>query len=224
MTSTEKLNVVIVGGGVSGVTAARELSKKLDHVKYNLILIDPRPRHVWLPATLRMVVKGDERFTDKVMVPFDRVFEKGKGTVMQDKVVSIRKEKGELSGQLVLASGEILPYRGEPRAYAFLPFHARRSNICRPQFSFLRPVLNGLDPLTFLRVLPTCSNSWRNGTRNSKPPRMSSSSAGALSESSSLARLGTRTPYVVRLTCHALKSIPSFRIRRLRSYTDRVIC
>lgn len=114
MTSTQKENVVVVGGGVSGVTVAQGLSKKLDHAKYNLILIEPRLHHIWLPATIRMVVTSDEHFAKRVMIPLDRVFARGKGTVKLDRVVSIKDGKGDAPSELALASGETLQYRGEP--------------------------------------------------------------------------------------------------------------
>ncbi|KAF9645450.1 FAD/NAD(P)-binding domain-containing protein [Thelephora ganbajun] len=111
MTSIQKQNIVVVGGGISGITVAQGLSKKLDHSKYNLILIEPRSHHVWLPATARMVVTNDEKFAETAMFPFDRVFAKGKGVVKQDKVVSIKEGKEEVAGELELASGETLQYR-----------------------------------------------------------------------------------------------------------------
>lgn len=111
MAPTQKQNVVVVGGGISGVTVAQGLSKKLDHRRYDLILIEPRPYHVWLPATARMVVTSDEKFAETVVFPFDKVFTKGKGTIRRDKVLSIIDGKGEQAGELELASGETLQYR-----------------------------------------------------------------------------------------------------------------
>lgn len=113
MDTAQKQNVVVVGGGISGVTVAQGLSKKLDHEKFNLILIEPRPYHVWLPATARMAVTSDEKFVETVVFPFDRVFVKDKGSIKQDKVVSIKEGKGEEAGELELASGETLKYRGK---------------------------------------------------------------------------------------------------------------
>ena len=113
MTSTQKQNVIVVGGGISGITVAQGLSKKLDHSKFNLVLIEPRPHHVWLPATARMAVTSDEKFVETVVFPFDRVFAPGKGVIKQGKVVSIKEGRGEETSELELASGETLQYRGE---------------------------------------------------------------------------------------------------------------
>jgi len=114
MASAQKQNVVVVGGGISGVTVAQGLSRKLDHAKFNLIVIEPRPHHIWLPAAARMVVvTNDEIFAETAVLPFDRLFAKGKVVVKRDKVLSIKEGKGDEAGELKLASGEILMYRGE---------------------------------------------------------------------------------------------------------------
>jgi len=63
---TPAKNVVVLGGGGAGVTIAQNLSKKLNHAEYNLILVDMRPNMIWLPAGARMVVTSDEAFTDTV--------------------------------------------------------------------------------------------------------------------------------------------------------------
>ena len=132
MTLTRRQNVLVVGGGVSGVTIARGLSKKLDHSKYNLILIEPRPRHIWLPATVRMVVTSDEKFVDNVVVPLDRIFAKGKGTIKHDNAVGIKEGKGEEESELELASGETLQYRGENRTRVFLHLRLSHYNLVIP--------------------------------------------------------------------------------------------
>jgi len=113
MASARKQNVVVVGGGISGVTVAQGLSKKLDHTKFNLIVIEPRPHHIWLPAVARMVVTSDENFAKTAILPFNRLFAKGKVVVKRDKVLSIKEGKGEETGELKLAGGETLTYRGE---------------------------------------------------------------------------------------------------------------
>jgi len=130
MASTPKQNVVVVGGGISGVTVAQGLSKKLDHGKFNLILIEPRPHYVVLPATARMVVTNDEKFTQTVVFPFDRVFAEGKGVVKQDKVVRIKEGEGEEASELELANGETLQYRGEYTCLSTPTRISLRSEIC----------------------------------------------------------------------------------------------
>ena len=65
-TPTPTKNVVVLGGGVAGVAVAQTLSQKLNHARYNLILVDMRSHMVWLPAGARMVVTHSEAFTDMV--------------------------------------------------------------------------------------------------------------------------------------------------------------
>ena len=131
MTTTQKQNVVVVGGGISGVAVAQGLSKKLDHAKYNLILIEPRLHHIWLPAAVRMVVTSDEKFAETAMFPFDKVFARGKGTVKQDKVVKINEGEGDEPNVLELASGETLQYKGEHTLHVSTSsFEHRGGNVC----------------------------------------------------------------------------------------------
>jgi len=113
MTSAQKQNVVVVGGGISGVTVAQGLSRRLDCAKFNLIVIEPRPHHIWLPAMARMVVTSDESFAETTVLSFDRLLAKGNVAVKRDKVLSIKEGRGEEAGELKLASGETLTYRGE---------------------------------------------------------------------------------------------------------------
>ncbi|KAF8189787.1 FAD/NAD(P)-binding domain-containing protein [Mycena galopus ATCC 62051] len=98
--------VVVVGGGSAGVNIARPLSSKLDATKYKLILINPRPFRVLLPATLRMVVSDLDNLgtTDAALVPFDKIFHGENGTFVQDSVSSIQEKA------LTLGSGQQVPY------------------------------------------------------------------------------------------------------------------
>ena len=113
MASAQKQNVVVIGGGISGVTVAQGLTKKLDHAKFNLIVIEPRPHHIWLPAVARMVVTSDKNFAKSAILPFDTLFPRGRVVVKRDKVLSIQEGKGGGAGELKLASGETLTYRGQ---------------------------------------------------------------------------------------------------------------
>jgi len=55
---------------------------------------------------------GDKKFAETTMFPFERFFVKGKVVVKRDRVVNIKEGKWEEAGELKLASGETLPYRG----------------------------------------------------------------------------------------------------------------
>lgn len=99
-------NVVIVGGGAGGAITARTLSKSLDASKFNLILIDPRPNFILLPATVRLVVSKPEGIEDQVLIPLKDIFIKGKGTFIQEKVERIEKSSSGRGGHVVLSNNE----------------------------------------------------------------------------------------------------------------------
>ncbi|KAF5379373.1 hypothetical protein D9615_006582 [Tricholomella constricta] len=103
-----KKNIVIVGGGGAGVTAARALSRTLDSSKYELILINPLPYRIWLVASLRLIVTQDEALRKDIMLPFDKVFVNGKGKFVEGTVTSIDPTKDASS--VTLESGEKIDY------------------------------------------------------------------------------------------------------------------
>ncbi|KAF7350365.1 Apoptosis-inducing factor [Mycena venus] len=102
----DRKSVVVVGGGSAGVNIARPLSSQLDATKFKLILINPRPFRVLLPATLRMVVSEVDNLgtTAQALVPFDKLFHGENGTFIQDSVRSLNEKV------LTLGSGEQVPY------------------------------------------------------------------------------------------------------------------
>ncbi|KAL0951560.1 hypothetical protein HGRIS_008242 [Hohenbuehelia grisea] len=102
-------NIVIVGGGGAGQTAARTLSQKLDASKYQIILIDPRPYRVLLPATLRVVTADTDNLAEEAFVPYDRTILNNAGQFVQGKVVSISSHS-EKAGTVTLESGETIEY------------------------------------------------------------------------------------------------------------------
>jgi NADH dehydrogenase FAD-containing subunit len=57
--STEKQNVLVVGGGGAGTKVFQGLSKRLDHSRYELILITPRAHNIFYPAMVRAVVTAE---------------------------------------------------------------------------------------------------------------------------------------------------------------------
>lgn len=105
-----KKNVVVIGGGFAGGTAARELSKKLSPSQYNIILIDARPFYTHLPALARIAVSAEDQLEDKALFGFEKLFHNGNGTYKQGKVVSIAEAAPGKGGEVVLESGERVPY------------------------------------------------------------------------------------------------------------------
>lgn len=106
-----KSNVVILGGGGSGAHIARALSAKLDHSRFNLVLVTLADRYVHMPALVRMLVDTpDTKYLEEnALVPYDTLFIGGKGTVKIGKVVEIEKGQGQ-GGVLKLEDGETVPF------------------------------------------------------------------------------------------------------------------
>ncbi|KAJ7112409.1 hypothetical protein C8R43DRAFT_1040589 [Mycena crocata] len=101
--------VVVVGGGGAGVKLCRDLSSKLDPTKYQLVLITQRSFHLHLPALPRMVVTSVGKLEDSALMPYDKLFVGGHGTVRQGTIESV--EPQESGGKIVLYGGEKLHYR-----------------------------------------------------------------------------------------------------------------
>ncbi|KXN88798.1 hypothetical protein AN958_06667 [Leucoagaricus sp. SymC.cos] len=128
-------NIVIVGAGSAGTRAAYQLIKKLDHTKFNLIVINPRPYHILYPATARVIVSDRDNLKDRIFVPIEDIL-KGKGRFVLGKVTKIEPDKKEAGGGTVLVSN------GETISYRFL--------VLSPGVSWDNPLrfpegLNGLD-------------------------------------------------------------------------------
>lgn len=101
-------NIIIVGGGGAGAPVAKALSAKLDPSQYNLVLVTSRPYFVHLVAAIRMVVTEEGSLEDTALIPYDRLFTNGNGTVKVGTVTSI--EDGKDGGNVALESGEKIPY------------------------------------------------------------------------------------------------------------------
>ncbi|KAF8710114.1 hypothetical protein AX14_013442, partial [Amanita brunnescens Koide BX004] len=102
-------NIVIVGAGGGGSAAARTLSAKLDASRYNIILINPRPYYIPLPAMPRVVVSNVDNLEDQAFPSLDKVFHNDNGTLVLGKVASIEKRTGK-GGSVVLDNGERIPF------------------------------------------------------------------------------------------------------------------
>jgi len=110
-TSPAKQNVVIVGGGLAGTILAKELSAKLDHSKYNLVVVETRPYLVWMLGGARMATTTEKDAMDKYFFNYDKFLPAGKGTVKKAKVEKIVPSSDGTGGELELSGGEVLPYR-----------------------------------------------------------------------------------------------------------------
>ena len=143
-----KENVVVLGGGLCGTAFAKELSAKLDHSKYNLIVVEARTRLIWMLGGARMAVT-DEGAPDKYFFAYDKFFPEGKGTVKNAKVEKIVPNSDGNGGALELAGGETLPYRSTS-------IQLRRSRVSDvsslPQFSCWPLDPSGKDPSTTQRA------------------------------------------------------------------------
>lgn len=109
--SSAKENVVVVGGGLGGTLIAKELSAKLDHSQYNLILVEARPYLIWRLGGARIAVTKEEGAVDNYLFNYDKFFPAGKGTVKRAKVEKIVPSSDGNSGELQLTEGDVLPYR-----------------------------------------------------------------------------------------------------------------
>jgi NADH dehydrogenase FAD-containing subunit len=102
-------NVVVVGAGYTGIHLIQKLSAKLDHSKYNLIFITPRPYFLHMVAAIRMVVTSEGKLEDRNVIPLDRTPANGNGKMVVGKVVSISDE-GEKGSHVTLDNGEAVEY------------------------------------------------------------------------------------------------------------------
>ncbi|KAF8648461.1 hypothetical protein AX16_006264 [Volvariella volvacea WC 439] len=110
MSSQSKENVVIVGSGGAGARIANALSANLDKNKYNLLLVTSRPYYVHLVACLRMVVSSEEALEDRILIPLDKNFVNGNGSVVVGTVVSVKQSESGNGGHVVLDNGEAIEY------------------------------------------------------------------------------------------------------------------
>jgi apoptosis-inducing factor 2 len=106
----DQKTVVVVGGGHAGIHASRPLSLALDPSKYKLILINPRPFRIILPAALRLVVSDRDNLQDTALVEYDKLFHGNNGTLVQDEVTVINQAPGGKGGILELRTGEPIAY------------------------------------------------------------------------------------------------------------------
>ncbi|KAL4267990.1 FAD/NAD(P)-binding domain-containing protein [Pleurotus pulmonarius] len=102
-------NIVIVGGGGVGLHLARALSPKINSSTHHIVLIDPRPYRIVLPAALRLVTSDIDNLQETAFVPFDKLFVNGNGTTIEAKVTSINKSDSK-GGSVTLDNGEVVTF------------------------------------------------------------------------------------------------------------------
>jgi len=110
---SDKKTIVIIGGGSAGAAIARALSKALSPETHRIIVINPRPYLILLPASLRMVVSNVDNLDDPekgALVPYDKLFLNDNGTVIQAAVTEVIQKPGEKNGSVILNTGEEIEY------------------------------------------------------------------------------------------------------------------
>lgn len=104
-----KKTVVVLGGGWNGSLAARQLSSQLDPQKYELILVNDRPYVINNIASARMTSTEVDKLDsqDKAFIPYDKLFQRGNGTVKVGHAVAVEEDKEQgKGGWVVLEGGE----------------------------------------------------------------------------------------------------------------------
>jgi len=152
-----KQNVVIVGGGLAGTILAKDLSAKLDHSKFNLVVVESRPYLIWMLGGARMSSTTEPGAMDNYFFKYDKFFPAGKGTVKNAKVEKIVPGSDGASGELQLAGGETLSYRGMATPARDVRNFLTSFRASQPSCSRLDP--NGRVPSTSQRPTPTFGNS-----------------------------------------------------------------
>ncbi|KAF5364793.1 hypothetical protein D9758_009322 [Tetrapyrgos nigripes] len=112
-TTDDKKTIVIVGGGTAGSLVARSLSKSLSPQSHNIILINPRPYAISLPATLRLVVSDQNDLASPqtgALLPYDKLFFSNNGRLVHASVSAVIQEPGHKNGRVKLSNGEEIEY------------------------------------------------------------------------------------------------------------------
>ncbi|KAF8178481.1 hypothetical protein BJ912DRAFT_983962 [Pholiota molesta] len=108
-TTQQRQNIVIVGGGVAGISAWNELAPHLDATRHDLVLVTARPYFTAQQAALRMVVSAEGNLEDTILLPLGEKFNTGNKKLIIGSVTSI-VEKDNQGGHVVLDNGEKVEY------------------------------------------------------------------------------------------------------------------
>ncbi|KAF5381835.1 hypothetical protein D9757_008355 [Collybiopsis confluens] len=112
--ASEKIRIVIVGGGFGGLSVLNGLSNTIDPRKHEVILIDARPEFIHLPATLRLTVSDADDLITHAMHPYgEHTFRNklaGNAKYIHGSITDIKFGEKEDRGVVVLDSGEDVHY------------------------------------------------------------------------------------------------------------------
>jgi len=102
--------VVIIGGGGAGALIARSLSQQLESTKYSIVLVESREYYLHYPGTLRMLVSNKGSLEDRVLMPYDHLFNNKNGKIVQSAAVSVIPNRNGKGGRVVTENGQEHPY------------------------------------------------------------------------------------------------------------------
>lgn len=112
-------HIVILGGGFGGISAAKELAKKINPHTAHVTLVDKHPYHLFTPSLYEVATSEEPK--QNIAIPLQEVFGK-RVQILKDTVESIDTTK-----QLVKLQGQDLPYDylvialGSEPAYFHIP-------------------------------------------------------------------------------------------------------
>lgn len=111
--NANKKNIVILGAGFGGITAALSLAKKREALgdDYEIILIDRHHHQLYTPALYEIASIPQENITDialktSVLIPLADIAEKKQITIVTDAIIGLAPEKKEV----LLKNNGTLPY------------------------------------------------------------------------------------------------------------------
>lgn len=111
--NTNKKNIVILGAGFGGITAALSLAKKKEVLgdDYEIILIDRHHHQLYTPALYEIASIPQENITDialktSVLIPLADIAAKKQITVLTDEIIGLAPEKQEV----LLKNNGTFPY------------------------------------------------------------------------------------------------------------------
>ena len=105
--SAPKKNIVFAGGGYAAVHVINALEKTLDHSKYALVVVNPRPYYLHLISALRAAPTADAQLVRDSLMPYDGL---PGVTHVPGKVVAVAPGAPGTGGALLLEGGQRVEY------------------------------------------------------------------------------------------------------------------